>query len=105
MGKSGGSHAGIRSGNNCNKCGHRERCNVTRLASAVPTCVRANWCSGKNAHEGDALTGAGVKWRSTCSFPRVHRLIKIANSFFFSIAKATNLGVMGHANCMGHNSF
>ena len=25
--------------------------------------------------------------------------------FFFSIAKATNLGVMGHANCMGHNSF
>ena len=25
--------------------------------------------------------------------------------FFPSIAKATNLGVMGHANCMGHNSF
>ena len=25
--------------------------------------------------------------------------------FFLSVAKATNLGVMGHANCMGHNSF
>ena len=25
-------------------------CNIAELASAIPTCVEANWCSDKNAH-------------------------------------------------------
>ena len=64
---------------------------------------------------GKALSDTGCVGSSTSSHQELNssqgkQLLSVHFShglpeFFFANAKATNLGVMGHANCMGHNSF